>query len=1231
MKSTKPRRSLRRPILALLLPLVACGVDAASPGVDERGAPPSDAHAPARGDAPSTGTAAEGSASLRAAYIAAVQGDADERYRVEPSAGGVVRAQNPAQRFVAEMDGASVRLEPEAEAEGAPAWRASMAVAGYGCAGDLAEPAMAAPLAEDNRIEIRRADFVEWYESGPLGLEQGFTLDAPPACRRAGGGEVTFEVALDGDLAPELDEGGASVTLRDGNGVAALRVSDLFVKDAAGTALPARFTVEGDRITIAFDDAGAVYPVVVDPLISMQQAKLEASDAMAGTDLGYSAALSGDTAILGAPYQDVSSLVNAGAAYVFVRNGATWTQQARLTPTDKLAYDYFGWAVALDGDTAIVGSIYTDPNGNQSGGAYAFVRSAGVWTQQAKFVGSDVVAGDHFGKAVALSGDTALVGASDKSNTGFVNDGAAYVFVRSGGAWTEQAKLVPTNPASSEYFGIHLDVDGDTAVFGVPNNTNGNGQYAGAAFVFVRTGSTWAQQAKLTANGGVGGDWFGTDVAVSGDTMIVGAGGDNVGSVTDAGSAYVFTRSGTWWTQNVRLTAAVPVQDANFGYRVALDGDIAVAAAPHYYGLSGIGSASVFLRDGSTWAPQGVLLANDGVAGDIFGYGLAVSGMTVLAGAYLHNTAAGADAGAGYVFTLQKQPIGDTCNANAECQSGFCVDNVCCSSACGGSDDGDCQVCSVAKGAAVNGTCAPVSAGTVCRASAGACDVAETCNGASTACPADAKVAAGTTCRASSGICDVAETCDGAAVDCPADGVATAGTTCRAAAGDCDKAEVCDGTAKTCPTDAVATNGTVCRASAGVCDIAEKCNGVSKNCPADAFDAVKTCRAAGGLCDVAEKCDGTGPDCPADTLLAAGTTCRAKSGACDVAEICDGIAPTCPSDGVALPGTVCRAAADACDVAETCNGASKSCPSDGLAPAGTECRPAAGDCDAAESCNGIAKACPIDTLKAAGTACRAAAGACDVAEACDGASADCPADDKVGQGTVCRPANGDCDVAESCDGTNADCPSDGVADATVTCRAAVGPCDVADKCDGAGKACPADAVADVNVICREAAGPCDIAEKCDGATKGCSADIIATSAVVCRPAAGECDVAESCTGVGPECPADVTSPDGTTCKGGVCEAGACTGEGGAGGAGGGAGGAGGGAGGGQGGAGGGAGGGQGGGPSGTGGTDPGGTPAEEGSCGCRVAGDEPARSPWAHATWLAFAAALLGRKRARRR
>src|SRR5262245_24024502 len=358
--------------------------------------------------------------------------------------------------------------------------------------------------------------------------------------------------------------------------------------DAIGRGLESRMKLSGDRVKIEVMDETAVYPAPIDPTLS-QEAKLTAGDAASDDQFGAAVAISGETAVVGAPVDDTAAGPNAGSAYVFVRSGAGWSQQAKLTASDASAGALFGFSVAVAGDTVVVGA---SGDNMLAGSAYVFVRSGTGWSQQAKLTASDAASGDRFGDAVGISGDTVVVGASDAAS----DAGAAYVFVRSGTSWRQQAKLTASDAAAFDLFGRALAVTGDSAVIGVVSDATAAGTNAGSAYVFVRSGTSWSQQAKLTASDAAAFDTFGLSVAVSGDTAVVGAISDDTDAGPDAGSAYVFARSGTSWSQQAKLTASDAAASDQFGRAVAVSGDTAVVGAPFDDTIAG--SVYLFVRSG---------------------------------------------------------------------------------------------------------------------------------------------------------------------------------------------------------------------------------------------------------------------------------------------------------------------------------------------------------------------------------------------------------------------------------------------------------------------------------------------------------------------------------------------------------------------------------------------------------------------------------------------------------
>ncbi|MGX9725867.1 MAG: thrombospondin type 3 repeat-containing protein [Candidatus Electronema sp. VV] len=379
--------------------------------------------------------------------------------------------------------------------------------------------------------------------------------------------------------------------------------------------------------------------------------KLLAEDGAADDRFGLSVAVDGDTAVIGAIYDDDKGS-NSGSAYVFVRTAdGTWSQKAKLIAEDGAAGDYFGSSVSVSGDTAVIGAARDDDKGDDSGSAYVFVRAAdGAWNQQAKLTAADGAASDSFGISVSVSGGTAVIGAFYDDDKGD-DSGSAYVFVRAvDGAWSQQAKLTAADGAAAGYFGMSVSVSDGTAVIGAIGDNNA----AGSAYVFVRAANgTWTQQANVTAADGAAGDGFGYSVSVSGGTAVIGAFYDD-DKGTDSGSAYVFVRAADGaWNQQAKLTAADGAASDSFGISVSVSGGTAVIGA---YGDDDngdmSGSAYVFVRvaDGSAWSQQAKLSANDGAAGDGFGYSVSVSDGTAVIGAWQDDDK-GTDSGLAYVFS----------------------------------------------------------------------------------------------------------------------------------------------------------------------------------------------------------------------------------------------------------------------------------------------------------------------------------------------------------------------------------------------------------------------------------------------------------------------------------------------------------------------------------------------------------------------------------------------------
>jgi len=463
-------------------------------------------------------------------------------------------------------------------------------------------------------------------------------------------------------------------------------------------------------------DAGAVYVFVRQAGTWTQQAYLKASNPEASDYFGYSVGISGDTIVVGANWEDSAapgvngnqadnSATNAGAVYVFVRQGGVWSQQAYLKASNPGSQDRFGEHVSISGDTIVVGALYEDSaamgiNGNQadntatdSGAAYVFTRQGTTWSQQAYLKASNADPNDGFGARTPISGDTIVVYApsEDSSATGIngnqadnsaTDSGAAYVFVRQNGVWSQQAYLKASNTGAGDRFGVPA-ISGDTILIGAPwedsaatgvngAQTDNSADDSGAAYVFVRKNNTWTQQAYLKASNTDAYDYFGMP-SISGNTAVIGASDDSAATgvngdqgnngAGNSGATYVFLRNGETWSQAAYLKAS------------------------NTQAIDGFGTT-----DPATVVGNTVVVGAPGED----------SNATGVNGNQLDNSVA--DSGAAYVFTLANQTA---------CQTSGCDDaNACTADACA-TTTGLCSHANLADGTTcgtgktcVAGTCA---------------------------------------------------------------------------------------------------------------------------------------------------------------------------------------------------------------------------------------------------------------------------------------------------------------------------------------------------------------------------------------------------------------------------------------------------------------------------------------------------------------------------------------------
>lgn len=355
-------------------------------------------------------------------------------------------------------------------------------------------------------------------------------------------------------------------------------------------------------------------------------------------EFGTSVALSDGVAIVGA----INDAPGPGAAYIFTVGGAGTTQRAKLTPSDSRVFDHFGRAVGIDGNYAVVGA----PGAGTKGQAYIFAWDGASWSEQALLTASDGSPWGEFGYAVAIHANAAIVGAN----------GGAYVFRRTGTTWTEEAKLTEPLASVGGSFGRSVSLHENRAVVG--NESGATSQSPGSAFVFSTDGTAWTLEASLTPSDGISRDHFGAAVAIDGNYLVVGAPEATSSGRVEVGAAYVFERVGLTWQQQSKLEPSNTHSVNDFGEAVALHGDYLVVGDPaQHLPVAGTGAAYVYHRNGSNWTlmPPRIVASDAGTDFyDLFAYfgkAVAVSRFGVLVGAP-GNTDTEQEQGAAYFYPL---------------------------------------------------------------------------------------------------------------------------------------------------------------------------------------------------------------------------------------------------------------------------------------------------------------------------------------------------------------------------------------------------------------------------------------------------------------------------------------------------------------------------------------------------------------------------------------------------
>ncbi|MCW0217518.1 MAG: FG-GAP repeat protein [Prosthecobacter sp.] len=465
---------------------------------------------------------------------------------------------NSGQKWRTRFTGRHFLVTPRHEAENQATWSWGLALKSYGYGqhqSTLSQPqAIEAGSKQNNRFVYQHDETIsEWFINDNRGVEHGFVLNQRPA-QGSVSHSLTLTLEVLGGLEPQISPDGRDIDFINESNNKVVAYHGLKVWDKHGQPLASRFLPsKRATLTLEIDDQEAAYPITIDPIATLpliQSANNESTDRF-----GAAIAVSGNTVVVGAMGEDGSgsgvnptdnnNLTDSGAAYVFIKNpGGTWTQQAYLKAHVPGASDAFGWSVAISGDTIVVGARYEKGSGtginpthndsaSNAGAAYVFVRSGGAWSQQAYLKASNTDSSDWFGQSVAIDGDTIIVGASDEDGSGTgvnptsdnatTDSGAAYVFVRSSSTWSQQAYLKSDNPDTIAQFGWSVAVHRDTVVVGEILGSEGLDYQCGKVHIFTRSSGVWSSQAMLIAPNPDYLDHFGYSVGIYNDIVIVGS------------------------------------------------------------------------------------------------------------------------------------------------------------------------------------------------------------------------------------------------------------------------------------------------------------------------------------------------------------------------------------------------------------------------------------------------------------------------------------------------------------------------------------------------------------------------------------------------------------------------------------------------------------------------------------------------------------------------------------
>ena len=547
---------------------------------------------------------------LKLADIRARQANADALYEMIAEDKALV-ARNPQRKILTRFEGERAEISALNQED----WSLSLSFAGIGREGQASQrPALIERSHQANKLQLEREALNEWYLNGPLGLQQGFDVAAAPK----GTGQVEIRVEVSGGLLPQLD--GSLVRLVDPAGASQAIYRDLLVEDAKGKILTSELQVEGQEIVLAFDDSQAVYPVVVDPLVVGSEEKIYRDGETDNIEYGFSVAIDGNLAAVGAYYASAGGYNGSGAVYIYLRSAGVWTLETVLNHPSPEVYQYFGRAVDLSDDTLLVGA-----NGASDGlgEAIVFVRSGSTWSHQATLTASGGTTSDNFAEAVSLDGDRALVGADYDNSIG-----AVYVFARAGSTWSHEAKLIPSDTTVGQRFGRSVSLSGERALIGAAYLNS----QEGAAYVFTLNEGVWSEEAKLTPPSSGASQYFGFSVALYQDQLIIGA----IGVSDFQGAVYFYSRSGSTWSLDNEIICTTCNQSDYLGYTVGMSQGLGIGGA-----ING-NFVNLYYPTATGWEYGETLIPSDAGSYDNFSRSISADEQGMLVSAPYHNSYAGA-------------------------------------------------------------------------------------------------------------------------------------------------------------------------------------------------------------------------------------------------------------------------------------------------------------------------------------------------------------------------------------------------------------------------------------------------------------------------------------------------------------------------------------------------------------------------------------------------------------